>query len=228
MTLAIFDLDNTLLAGDSDYLWGRFLVDLGVVDRDEYEAANERFYRDYRDGRLDIAAFLAFSLQPLAAHPRERLDAWRARYMADQIEPLITAPARDLVERHRARGDTLLIITATNAFVTAPIAARFGIPHLIATEPEVVDGRFTGRVSGTPSFRDGKVSRLREWLAGRDETLDGAFFYSDSHNDLPLLEMVDHPVAVDPDERLAQHARERGWPVISLLADAPPATHRHL
>jgi HAD superfamily hydrolase (TIGR01490 family) len=228
MPLAIFDLDNTLLAGDSDYLWGQFLCELGVVDRASYERENERFYQDYREGRLDIMAFLTFSLQPLAAHARDELEAWHVRFMRERIEPLITPAAEDLVARHRAAGDTLLIITATNAFVTAPIAGRLGIPHLIATEPEQVEGRFTGRVAGTPSFREGKVQRLHEWLAQTGESVAGAWFYSDSHNDLPLLEQVTHPVAVDPDPVLAAHARQHDWPVISLLDHSAPVEHRHL
>ncbi len=228
MPLAIFDLDNTLLAGDSDYLWGQFLGELGVVDRISYERENERFYREYREGRLDIMAFLAFSLKPLAEHPREQLDRWHAQFMRDKIEPLITSASERLIQAHRDAGDTLMIITATNAFVTAPIAARLGIPHLIATEPEVVDGRYTGRVAGTPSFREGKVSRLQDWLSKNAQSLQNAWFYSDSHNDLPLLERVGHPVAVDPDEPLAAHARECGWPVISLLDDRAPPEHRHV
>ena len=227
MSLAIFDLDNTLLAGDSDYLWGQFLGETGAVDREAYERENERFYAEYREGRLDIMEFLAFSLAPLAAHPREQLDAWHARFMRDKIEPCITAAAEQLVERHRTAGDTLMIITATNAFVTAPIAARLRIPHLIATDPEMVDGSYTGRVAGTPSFREGKVERLRAWLGAHGETLDGASFYSDSHNDLPLLELVDHPVAVDPDDLLEAHARRHGWPIVSLRGGLPADEHRH-
>lgn len=216
MPLAIFDLDNTLLAGDSDYLWGCFLGELGVVDRASYERENERFYQEYREGRLDIMAFLAFSLKPLSEHPRDQLDAWHRQFMQDKIEPLITRRAEQLVERHRGAGDTLMIITATNAFVTEPIARRLGIPHLIATEPEQGDDGYTGRVAGIPSFREGKVERLDDWLQRHQETLDGSWFYSDSHNDLPLLERVDHPVAVDPDEQLAARAGEHGWPIISL------------
>jgi HAD superfamily hydrolase (TIGR01490 family) len=227
MSLAIFDLDNTLLAGDSDYLWGQFLAELGVVDRASYERENERFYREYREGRLDITAFLRFSLRPLSEHPTKQLNAWHAQFMREKIEPLITAASERLVEQHRSAGDTLMIITATNAFVTAPIAARLGIPHLIATEPEKADGRYTGRVSGTPSFREGKVSRLTDWLSQHDETIDNAWFYSDSRNDLPLLELVRHPVAVDPDEALAAHAEAQGWPIISLLDGQPAAEHRH-
>lgn len=227
MPLALFDLDNTLLNGDSDYLWGQFLGEIGAVDRASYERENVRFYRDYREGTLDIMAFLAFSLRPLAQHEPAQLAAWHARFMQEKIEPCITRAAEALVDRHRAAGDTLMIITATNSFVTAPIAARFGIDLLIATEPERVDGRYSGRVTGTPSFREGKITRLQQWLQVNDATLDGACFYSDSHNDLPLLEMVEHPVAVDPDETLAAHARAQAWPVISLRGEQPPPPHRH-
>lgn len=228
MPLAIFDLDNTLLAGDSDYLWGQFLGEIGAVDRDAYERENERFYAEYREGRLDIMEFLAFSLAPLAAHTPAVLADWHARFMREKIEPCITPAAERLIERHRAAGDTLMIITATNAFVTAPIAARLGIAELIATEPEKDGERYTGRVAGVPSFRDGKVTRLEQWLGDHRETLDGAWFYSDSHNDLPLLERVDHPVAVDPDEPLRAHAHERHWPIISLLDGHDGAAHRHV
>ncbi len=216
MALAIFDLDNTLLSGDSDYLWGVYLADNGIVDRAAYEAENERFFEDYKAGRLDIFEFLTFSLRPLAVNAPQDLERWRADFIEQKIEPVIGAPALALVEKHRKAGDTLMIITATNAFVTAPIAERLGIPHLIATEPELRAGRFTGRVEGTPSFREGKVSRLKQWLETAGESLNGSHFYSDSHNDLPLLELVDHPVAVDPDEALQGIAEERGWPVISL------------
>lgn len=225
MALAIFDLDNTLLAGDSDYLWGQFLSEIGVVDRESYERQNAKFYEDYREGRLDIMAFLAFSLKPLSEHPRSTLDAWHAQFMREKIEPLITSASERLVKHHRAAGDTLMIITATNAFVTAPIAERLGIPHLIATDPEQVNGRYTGAVAGVPSFREGKVTRLDAWLSGHDESLQGACFYSDSHNDLPLLERVTKPVAVDPDRQLADHARAAGWPIMSLRGDEPVELH---
>lgn len=216
MALAIFDLDNTLLGGDSDYLWGRYLVEQGLVDAVHYERENRRYYEDYCAGTLDIHAFLAFALRPLAETPLPLLLTLRARFMRDRIEPIILPAARALVDRHRSQGDELLIITATNRFVTEPIAAALGVEHLLATEPERSAGRYTGRVSGTPTFRDGKVLRLEEWLAAEGRNLEGAWFYSDSHNDLPLLERVPNPVAVDPDDTLRLHAEARGWPVISL------------
>ena len=217
MSLAIFDLDNTLLRGDSDHVWGEFLVEQGAVDRARFASENNRYYAAYLAGTLDIYEFLEqHQLRPLAEHDRATLEHWRTQFVRDKIAPLITPAARALVERHRARGDTLLIITATNRFITAPIAAAFGIPHLIATEPEEVNGQFTGKVAGVPSYREGKVERLSEWLNDRHENLDGSWFYSDSHNDLPLLNLVDHPVAVNADETLADYARTRGWPMIEL------------
>lgn len=216
MALAMFDLDNTLLAGDSDYLWGQHLVELGVVDAAAYAAANQRFYQDYIDGTLDIHAFLEFSLQPLAAHEPDLLHAWRAQFIKDKIHPLVLPAARKLIAEHHRRGDTLLIITATNRFITQPIADLLGIEHLLATEPEFLEGRYTGRAVGTPTFREGKVAALEEWLARHGMDLAGSWFYSDSHNDLPLLERVENPVAVDPDDALRRHAEHRGWPVISL------------
>lgn len=216
MPLAIFDLDNTLLGGDSDYLWGRHLIDLGVVDGNDYERINQQFYDDYRAGRLDIDAFLRFSLAPLSQYPLEQLEQWRTAFVQERIEPIMLPAAKALVEQHRSKGDTLMIITATNAFVTKPIASCFGIDHLIATEPALVNGRYTGAVIGPPAFREGKVERLRQWLEANAESLSGSVFYSDSINDLPLLETVDLPVAVDPDERLAAIANERNWPILSL------------
>lgn len=217
MALALFDLDNTLLDGDSDYLWGGFLVAEGLVDHDTYEQANERFYRDYHAGTLDIDAFLRFSLSPLRAHSRAQMESLRERFVTEWIEPIMLPAARALIDTHRAAGDTLLIITATNAFVTAPIADRFGIPHLIATLPaEDSQGEYTGEVAGVPAFQQGKVIRLEQWLAEQHQELAGSIFYSDSHNDLPLLERVDHPVAVDPDPQLHAIADQRGWPILSL------------
>ena len=216
MALAIFDLDNTLLAGDSDYLWGQFLVELGVVDAAEYADSNERFYQDYLAGRLDNHAYLEFALQPLARHKPEQLHRWRSRFIEEIIAPLILPAARELIAEHRRRGDIPLIITATNRFITEPIAALFGIEHLLATEVEWANGRYTGRYVGIPTFREGKIAALEQWLTRHDADLVGSWFYSDSHNDLPLLERVDNPVAVDPDEVLRRHAQQRGWRIISL------------
>ena len=216
MALALFDLDNTLLGGDSDYLWGRFLVEEGLVDGERYERENQRFYAQYHAGTLDIHEFLRFALQPLANHDTATLYAWRARYLQEKITPILLPAARALVEKHRGQGDTLLIITATNRFVTEPIAALFGIENLLATDPEMVDGRYTGNVSGVPCYREGKVQRLGMWLKEHSMDHDESWFYSDSHNDIPLLETVTHPVAVDPDETLREYAENKGWPVISL------------
>lgn len=219
MQLAIFDLDNTLLNGDSDYLWGKFLATRGLVDAEFYEKENQRFYDEYKAGQLDIFEFLAFSLQPLTQYSPEQLAALQGEFMQDWIRPIITPAARHLLARHRENGDVLLIITATNRFITAPIAAELDVPHLLATDPEMRDGLYTGRVSGTPCFREGKVERLRTWLTQTGYNLADSWFYSDSHNDLPLLEMVTHPVAVDPDETLADHAEAKGWPIISLRGE---------
>ena len=219
MKLALFDLDHTLLAGDSDYEWGQFLVDQGVVAREEYEAQNAAFFEQYKSGTLDIHEYLGFALRPLAAHTSAELARWHAAFMRERILPMITPRARALVARHRAAGELCAVVTATNSFVTAPIAREFGVPHLLATEPEAVDGRYTGRVAGVPCFREGKIQRVEAWLQAlgqRLDTLEESTFYSDSHNDLPLLERVRRPVAVDPDPQLAAEAARRGWPVISL------------
>ena len=219
MRLALFDLDNTLLAGDSDYEWGQFLVDRGVLERESYEAQNRAYFDQYVAGTLDIHEYLGFALRPLAQHSPDELARWHADFMKSRILPMIGRAARGLVDMHRTRGDLCAVITATNSFVTAPIAREFGVEHLIATEPEASGGRFTGRVAGTPCFREGKVRRLDEWLAGQGRTLaefSESAFYSDSHNDLPLLERVSRPVAVDPDEALLRAARARDWEVLSL------------
>ncbi len=216
MSLAIFDLDNTLLGGDSDYLWGQFLVEQGLVNGEHYERENQRFYDDYEAGTLDIYQYQAFMLQPLTLHPLAEMLAWRERFMEEKIQPILLPRADELLNQRRMAGDILLIITATNRFITAPIAERFGVPHLLATEPEVINGRYTGRTVGIPCFQQGKVERLNAWLAETGSDLTESWFYSDSHNDLPLLNRVTHPVAVDPDATLARHAQERGWPIISL------------
>ncbi len=221
MNLVLFDLDNTLLVGDSDFEWAQFLIAKGVLDREVHEARNQAFFDDYKAGTLDIHAFLEFQLAPLARHPREQLDRWHADYMATRIRPMIGAPARALVQRHLDEGSLCAVVTATNSFVTGPIARQFGIPHLVATIPAHEDGRFTGKPRGTPAFKAGKIERVEAWL----ESLGlwwGAFaeswFYSDSQNDLPLLSRVSNPVAVDPDPTLRAHAEAAGWPLISLLA----------
>ena len=217
MRLALFDLDNTLLAGDSDFEWAQFLIDRGVLDREVYEARNRDFYDQYKAGTLDIHEFLDFQLKPLSRHPRTQLDAWHREYMAKKVIPMIAPGTPELLKRHA--DDVCLIVTATNSFVTAPIARHLGVPQLIATEPEQVNGEFTGRVAGTPSFREGKVARLDAWLSAQGRTwadVTESWFYSDSLNDLPLMARVHHPVAVDPDATLRAHAEAQGWPLISL------------
>jgi len=216
MALAIFDLDNTLLNGDSDHAWGEFLVQQGLVDAQDYQQSNEAFYQQYQQGTLDIFAFLAFSLKPLADNNRADLDRWHRQFMTQVIAPMRQHKADQLLAKHRAQGDYLLIITATNAFVTAPIAQVLGVDHLLATEPELLDGVYTGAVSGVPCFQQGKVQRLDSWLAGSGHSLRDSYFYSDSINDLPLLELVEHPVVVDADPLLQAQAVARGWQQLSL------------
>lgn len=222
MNLAIFDLDHTLLAGDSDHLWGEYLVEVGAVDGPWYRRENLRYYEEYKAGTLDIRAFCAFALKPLADHEPAQLLAWRARFLQDKIEPIIAPGTPALLEKHRAQGDTLLITTATHRFITEPIAAMLGIEHLIATDPEQQAGRYTGRVQGTPNFQGGKVERLSQWLK-QHPAFTHLTAYSDSRNDLPLLEMAHQAVAVDPDEVLRAEALRRSWPVISLR-QVPAAT----
>lgn len=219
MKLALFDLDNTLLSGDSDFEWAQFLISKGVLDPEVHAARNQNFYDDYRAGTLDIHAFLDFQLAPLARHARHELEDWHREFMARRIHPLIGAPARALVRRHHDEGALLAIVTATNSFVTGPICREFGIEHLVATIPAQENGRFTGKPRGTPAFKEGKIERVESWLESIGlcwASFSGSRFYSDSHNDLPLLEKVTHPVAVDPDEALRRRAAERGWPIISL------------
>ncbi len=215
-SLAIFDLDNTLIAGDSDVLWGDYLAERGHVDPVEHRRRHDRYYADYLAGKLDIFEFLAFQFEVLATHDMQTLRAWRDGLIEEKICPIVLPKAQALVAAHREQGSTLLIVTATNRFITEPIAALFGVEHLIATEPEIAGDRYTGRVQGTPAFSGGKVTRLDAWLEGRGLELSRSWFYSDSHNDLPLLRCVGHPVAVDPDPLLAATARERRWPIISL------------
>jgi len=217
--LALFDLDNTLLAGDSDYNWSLFLINEGLIEEKTHHHQNEQFYEDYKNGCLDIDAFLKFQLAPLAEHTKAFLDGLHVKFMDTVIRPMMTEKAQDLVDQHQANGDLCLIITATNSFVTGPIATAYGIEHLIGTEPEMVDGKFTGNVSGLPSFQEGKVTRLNEWLSTRGQQLSDfatSYFYSDSHNDLPLMKLVTNPVAVDADAQLSAHAEANDWPHISL------------
>lgn len=216
MTLAIFDLDNTLLNGDSDYLWGQFLAQQGHVDAAFYRQENQRFYDEYVAGTLDIYEFLEFSLAPLSKIDMAELKKLHQRFMDEAIRPLINQKSRNLIQQHINTGDTLLIITATNLFITAPIAEELGVDNILATEPEIINNRYSGKVSGTPCFREGKVERLKAWLNETGENLANSYFYSDSHNDLPLLEIVTTPIAVDPDDTLRSHAEMKGWKIISL------------
>ena len=217
--LTLFDLDKTLLASDSDFEWGVFLCDTGVVDKSEYLRRNEVFYQQYRAGQLDINAYLRFALAPLAATPPERLETLRTEFIANRIEPLVLRAGLKLVEKHQRAGDLTVIITATNRFITEPIAERFGVRHLIATEPECRQGRFTGAVTGSPCFREGKLKCLRLWLDRERPDYGRTRFYSDSFNDLPLLSWVDEPVVVDGDSELRAHAQAENWPMISLRDD---------
>lgn len=219
MNLALFDLDNTLLSGDSDFEWSQFLIEQGVLDRELFEAKNKAFYDQYKAGTLDIHEFLDFQLKPLSRHSRKVLDEWHEDFMRIKVRPMMGEAARTLVAKHRDAGDICVIITATNSFVTTPIAREFGVPYLIGTDPEQVNGEFTGNVAGVPSFREGKIARLESWMTERGWSW-GSFaettFYSDSLNDLPLLAKVKNPVAVDPDPTLREHAQRQGWRILSL------------
>ncbi len=219
MNLALFDLDNTILAGDSDYNWSRFLIQEGYLDGAIHAEKNEKFYADYKAGTLDIYAFVEFQFKPLARNPRNILNQLLKKYVEEVIKPMITEKAYALVRKHREEGDLLIVITATNSFITKPIAALFGIENLIGTDPEEKEGEFTGKVSGLPSFKEGKVTRLEAWLKNKNLSLADfkkSYFYSDSHNDLPLMKKVTHPVAVDSDDILTVYANSKGWPQISL------------
>lgn len=216
MTLAIFDLDGTLLSGDSDYNWGQFLVEENIVDANTYKAANDKFYQDYLTGSLDIHEYLAFSLAPLVNFSQAELVELHNQFMQKKIAPMMQNKALDLIQEHKDKGHFLMIITATNEFVTGPISKLLGMDHLIAPMPEIKDGRYTGAITGIPSFQGGKVTRLNTWLEETGNTLAGSYFYSDSHNDLPLLELVSHPVVVDADDKLTEVAKHRKWPNISL------------
>jgi HAD superfamily hydrolase (TIGR01490 family) len=224
--IALFDLDNTLLNGDSDFEWAQFLISKGVVDPEIQAAKNAQFYADYKAGTLDIHAFLDFQLAPLARHPRAQLDAWHTEFMQKHIRPIMLDNARALVNRHLELGHLCAVVTATNAFVTGDIAREFGIPHLIATIPGENQGAFTGKPVGTPSFQKGKITRVNAWLESIglwQGSFDRRWFYSDSHNDLPLLEWSTNPVAVDADDTLKAHASAHGWPLVTLRDSSTPA-----
>lgn len=216
MALALFDLDNTLLADDSDFLWGCFLVEKGLVDKKTYDEANQRFYDQYKKGTLDIFEFLTFSLKPLTRFSMQQLDALHTEFMQKHITPVMTQKGLEKIRQHKAKGDVTVIITATNRFVTQPIAEAFGVDDLIATDPEMIDGKYTGRVAGTPCFQHGKITKLTAWLEQTSYDLDGSSFYSDSHNDIPLLEKVTTAIAVDPDDQLEEIARQRQWEILSF------------
>jgi HAD superfamily hydrolase (TIGR01490 family) len=220
MNLALFDLDHTLLPIDSDYTWCQFLIKTGILNRAEYQERNDRFYTQYQAGTLDIYEFLSHQLKPLAENTRKQLDSWHERFMQEEIEPHVLPQAVELVQNHLSAGDDCILVTATNSFVTRPIATRFGIAHLIGTEPEALNGEFTGGVQGTPSFREGKVTRTHDWLSSRGKDwsdYERIYFYSDSINDLPLLEKATHPVATNPDDRLAAIAQQRNWSILKLF-----------
>ena len=217
--LALFDLDNTLLAGDSDYNWSLFLISEGLLDAKTHQDRNEQFYQDYKNGCLNITEFLAFQLKPLSEHSKQFLDELHVKYMDKVIRPMMTKKAQALVDKHKAAGDLCVVITATNSFVTKPIATAYGIEHLLGSDPEMVNGQYTGGVTGVPTYKEGKVIRLNQWLEARGSKLsdyDVSYFYSDSHNDLPLMKLVTNPVAVDADETLAAYAKAQAWPAISL------------
>jgi HAD superfamily hydrolase (TIGR01490 family) len=216
MALALFDLDNTLLADDSDFLWGCFLVEKGLVDKSTYDQANKRFYAEYKQGTLDIFEFLTFSLKPLTQYSREKLDVLHSEFMQKHIEPVMTEKGINQIQCHRDKGDITVIITATNSFVTGPIAKAFQVDDLIATDPEIIDGKYTGKVAGTPCFQEGKITRLNQWLENTAHDLENSTFYSDSHNDLSLLKCVTTPVAVDPDDELKAYAKDQNWDIRSF------------
>ena len=212
MALAIFDLDKTLIGGDSDFLWGEYMSEIGAVDANTYQEKNQYFFDEYAKGRLDINEYLEFCLEPLSQHSMTTLNRWHQDFIEKKIRPILLDKAQQVVDQHKEKGDRVLVITATNRFVTAPIVALYGITDLLATEPEVKDNRYTGRVQGAPCFQKGKIDHLNQWLAKTGESLEGAYFYSDSHNDLPMLELVDHPIIVHGDDILQKIAKERDWP----------------
>jgi HAD superfamily hydrolase (TIGR01490 family) len=216
MTLAIFDLDHTLINGDSDHLWGEYMVENGIVDKQAYRQRNDVFYQDYQRGTLDNDEYLAFALEPLTHYSIDKVHAWRADYVEKWIRPLIAPGTTRLLDEHRQRNHHLMIISATNLFVSEPIAHMLGVTTILATEPEIIANRYSGRYLGTPTYQQGKVAVLKEWIASNNQDLVGAYFYSDSLNDLALLEQVDNPVTVNPDDDLKAIAEARAWKIIDL------------
>ena len=215
MPLAIYDLDNTLIGGDSDYLWGEFLCDEGIIsDRESFQKMNDYFYHQYETGELNIFAWAEFSFKVLTKHSLDELNKLRKDFVDTKIKPILLEKAQSCINNHKEKGDTVLVITASNTFITKPIIEMYGIDHLLATEPEFISGRFTGKVAGIPCFQSGKIDNLMPWLEKNNESLIGSYFYSDSHNDLPLLELVDNPIAVNSDEILSYAAHKNGWPVL--------------
>ncbi|RJG05195.1 HAD family hydrolase [Noviherbaspirillum cavernae] len=223
MNIALFDLDHTLIPLDSDFEWGQFLVRIGAVDADAFAKRNTEFFTQYQAGTLDAVEYLEFALGTLAQFPRAQLDAWHAQFMEEVILPAVQPIATDLVKRHQDADDLVAIITATNRFVTAPIAKAFGVSKLIAAEPELdANGEITGKLKGIPTSGPGKVIHANEWLASMGKTLGSfanSYFYSDSQNDIPLLSVVTHPVATNPNARLKAHAQAHGWRILNLFND---------
>lgn len=216
MPLAIFDLDKTLIGGDSDFLWGEFLCEIGAVD-DDYQAKNQHFFSQYAVGKLNINDYLTFCLKPLSRYSIDTLRQWHQQFMTKKIKPILLPKAQKMVDFHRAKNDTLLVITATNRFITEPIAAQYGITNLLATELETKHNNYTGNIIGEPCFQQGKINHLNAWLAKNSENIKNASFYSDSANDLPLLETVDNPIAVNPDKTLKKIATDKGWQILNWL-----------
>lgn len=219
--IALFDLDHTLIPIDSDFEWGQFLCRVGAVDADEFARRNAEFFAQYQAGTLDPVEYLEFALGTLAQFPRSKLDALHQQFMQEVINPALLPAAYDLIKKHQDQGDLIAIITATNRFVTAPIAIALGVEHLMAAEPELdANGNITGKLLGVPSSGAGKVVHLQDWLVKKDLQLSDfthSYFYSDSQNDIPLLERVSHPVATNPNAKLSAHALAKGWPQLHLF-----------
>ncbi|ABL02009.1 HAD-superfamily subfamily IB hydrolase, TIGR01490 [Candidatus Ruthia magnifica str. Cm (Calyptogena magnifica)] len=217
MALAIFDLDKTLIKGDSDFLWGEFLSEIGAVDAGTYQSKNQYFIDQYVLGKLDINEYLEFCLMPLSQHSIQILNQWHQQFMSQKIEQILLPKAQVVVDAHKTKGDIVIVITATNRFVAEPIVARYGIEHLLATNPEIKEGQYTGKIEGEPCFQSGKINHLNKWLKETGENIKGASFYSDSHNDLPMLELVDYPIVVHGDDKLNTFAIERDWQCLDWM-----------